>query len=105
MSERVYYAIHYGLDERGYIAYDEATKEATVVLPDPEWTAKVEAYLQAPRTLENATGLNEYETVTVQPLASLDDLKLALTRLWTTTDVQVDWSRPVEIDGVMHFPK
>ena len=35
-----------------------------------------------------------YERLTVKPLESLDNLKLALTRMWEAIDVQVDWSRP-----------
>jgi hypothetical protein len=29
-------------------------------------------------------------------LASVENLKIALTRLWEATQVHVDWSRPVE---------
>ena len=36
---------------------------------------------------------------------SLENLKLALTVMWERTDVQVDWSRPVEIDGEFKFPE
>ena len=39
-------------------------------------------------------GLDTYERLTVKPLESLDNLKLALTRMWEAIDVQVDWSRP-----------
>jgi len=44
--------------------------------------------------IEHATGLDTYERLTVKPLESLDNLKLALTRMWEAIDVQVDWSRP-----------
>ena len=46
-----------------------------------------------------------YETVTVNPAESLENLKLALTVMWERSDVQVDWSRPVEIDGEFKFPE
>ena len=41
-------------------------------------------------------GLDTYQELDIDPLESLGNLKLALTRLWEATEVQVDWSRPVE---------
>ena len=37
MSNVAYYAIHYGVDEKGYIAFNKDNKEMTVVLPDETW--------------------------------------------------------------------
>lgn len=105
MSDIAYYAIHYGVDEKGYIGYNKVNHEVEVVLPAKEWQQKVWDYLHTPQTLEKAIGLDTYETITVDPLASLADLKLALTVMWGRTDVQVDWSRPIEIKGTMHFPE
>lgn len=97
MSASTYYvAIHHGVDETGYIAYDEGTGEAKVSLADPVWQKKVEDYLRGRHMIAHATGLDTYEEVEVSPLASLAALKLALTRMWDAIDVQVDWSRPVE---------
>ncbi|WP_277300823.1 hypothetical protein [Veillonella montpellierensis] len=95
MADTVFHvAIHYGITSNGYIAYNIDTKELTVVLPEQEWADKVKAYLTTEQTIQHAVGLNTYETVTVLPVSSLDNLKLALTRMWTAIEVQVDWSRP-----------
>lgn len=105
MTDIAYYAIHYGVDEKGYIAYNKETKDVTVVLPDEAWQEKVLTYLNTDQEIEKATDLDVYEKVTIDPLASLENLKLALTLMWERTDVQVDWSRPVELDGQLIFPE
>lgn len=87
-------AIHYGVNSNGVLSYDTDTKTVTVDLPEQEWIDKVRAYLNEERAIENATGLDTYERLNVKPLESLDNLKLALTRMWEAIDVQVDWSRP-----------
>ena len=81
-------AIHYGVNSNGFLSYDTETKTVSVDLP------KVIAYLNNEHAIEHATGLDTYERLTVKPLESLDNLKLALTRMWEAIDVQVDWSRP-----------
>ena len=87
-------AIHYGVNSNGFLAYDTDTKIVTIDLPEQEWIDKVHAYLNEEHTIENATGLDTYERVQVKPLESLENFKLALTRMWVAIDVQVDWSRP-----------
>ena len=87
-------AIHYGVNSNGFLSYDTDTKTVTVDLPEQEWVDKVRAYLNEERPIENATGLDTYERLQVKPLDSLDNFKLALTRMWEAIDVQVDWSRP-----------
>lgn len=89
-------AIHYGADDRGYVAYDTETKELSVSLPNQEWADKVSAFLKQDHSIAHAMGLDTYQELDIDPLESLDNLKLALTRLWEATEVQVDWSRPVE---------
>ncbi len=89
-------AIHYGADDRGYVAYDTETKELSVSLPNQEWADKVSAFLKQDHSIAHAMGLDTYQELDVDPLESLGNLKLALTRLWEATEVQVDWSRPVE---------
>lgn len=89
-------AIHYGADDRGYVAYDTETKELSVSLPNQEWADKVSAFLKQDHSIAHAMGLDTYQELDIDPLESLGNLKLALTRLWETTEVQVDWSRPVE---------
>lgn len=87
-------AIHYGVNSNGFLAYDTDTKTVTIDLPEQEWIDKVHAYLNEEHTIENAIGLDTYERVQVKPLESLENFKLALTRMWVAIDVQVDWSRP-----------
>jgi len=78
----------------GFLSYDTEAKTVSVDLPEQEWVDKVIAYLNDEHAIEHATGLDTYERLTVKPLESLDNLKLALTRMWEAIDVQVDWSRP-----------
>ncbi|PQL20300.1 hypothetical protein VEHSUH05_04335 [Veillonella denticariosi JCM 15641] len=87
-------AIHYGNNSNGVLSYDTDTKTVAVDLPEQEWVNKVLAYLNEEHAIENATGLDTYELLNVRPLDSLENLKLALTRMWEAIDVQVDWSRP-----------
>lgn len=87
-------AIHYGVNSNGFLAYDTDTKTVTIDLPEQEWIDKVHAYLNEDHAIEHATGLDTYERLNVKPLESLDNFKLALTRMWEAIDVQVDWSRP-----------
>lgn len=97
MTEQIFsVALHYGADNVGQLTYDEAQKTAVVILPEQEWIEKVQHYLQTEQTINHATGLSTYEKLEIKPLDSLENLKLSLTRLWEATDVQVDWSRPVE---------
>ena len=90
-------AIHYGINSNGFLTYDTEAKTVSVELPEQEWADKVIAYLNDEHAIEHATGLDTYERLNVKPLESLDNLKLALTRMWEAIDVQVDWSRPVLI--------
>lgn len=80
----------------GYVAYDEASKEAAITLAVPEAKALVEAYLAKPVTLDIPVGegIRNFTTVTLEPLASLDNFKTCLTRLWVNTGVRVEWSMP-----------
>ncbi len=87
-------AIHYGINSNGFLFYDTEAKTVSVELPEQEWADKVLAYLNDEHAIEHATGLDTYERLNVKPLESLDNLKLALTRMWEAIDVQVDWSRP-----------
>ena len=78
------------------MAYDTETKELSVSLPNQEWADKVSAFLKQDHSIAHAMGLDTYQELDIDPLESLGNLKLALTRLWEATEVQVDWSRPVE---------
>lgn len=88
-------AIHYE-DDNGYIAYDPVNKSAEIVLESAEKKQEVKRYLAAKHEINvPQDGLMDFHKKIVCPLESLDDFKLALTRLWGETEVYVDWSRPV----------
>lgn len=105
MDQWVYFALHYGDNERGFLQYNKETKEFEVHLPEEQWVQRVKEYLTKIHTIKHATGLNTYDELTIEPLSSLDNLKLALTRMWENNKVQVDWGIPVEINGEFRFPE
>lgn len=81
----------------GYAEYDEDTKTAKVEIEGaPEAVARVEEFLSKPQTLDlpGEHGIREFETFTLDPLASLQNFKTVMTRLWVATDVRVEWSMP-----------
>ena len=80
----------------GYVEYDSENKQAEVVLSIPEAKAKVEKFLSEKLTLDVQEGdtVRQFVTKTLEPLASLENFKICLTRLWFNTDVSVEWSMP-----------
>jgi hypothetical protein len=40
--------------------------------------------------------LRDFTKEKIQPLSSMENFKLTLTRIWESTDIYVDWSRPVD---------
>lgn len=80
----------------GFAEYDEATKTAAVTLPVLEARAAVEEFLRSPLTLDLPAGetIRDFATKTLMPLASLENFKTCLTRLWGRTGVRVEWSMP-----------
>lgn len=89
-------AISYQKD-LGYIEYDAETKKITVHLANAEGKKLAEDYLKISHDIRVPhKTLMDFTTVTVNPAADEESLKLALTRLWNETKVQVDWSRPVD---------
>ena len=79
------------------IEYDPETKTVKVVLDNAQKREEVEAYFKQARILPHAlTTLREFERLEIQPLDSLEKFKLALSELWVTTEVLVDWSRPAD---------
>lgn len=80
----------------GYVEYNEDTKSATVTLPVEEAKAAVEKFLATPLTLDVPQGetIRDFVTKTLDPLSSLDNFKVCLTRLWGPTGVRVEWSMP-----------
>ncbi|WIW70461.1 hypothetical protein [Anaerosinus gibii] len=91
-------AVHFE-EDNGYIEYDIQAKTVNVVLKTPEKKAEVEAYLTASHEINVPKDtLMDFEKRVIQPLNSLEELKLALTRMWDATEVYVDWSRPVGVE-------
>lgn len=89
-------AIHCN-EDLGYIEYAIDSKTAKVVLHDPAKKAEAEAFLDAAHEFQIPhETLRDFTTETIQPLSSLENFKLTLTRIWESTDIYVDWSRPVE---------
>ena len=80
----------------GFVEYNEATKTATVTLPVEEAKLAVEKFLATPLTLDIPQGetIRDFVTKTLEPLASLENFKVFLTRLWGQTGVRVEWSMP-----------
>lgn len=96
MADNFRVAISYQKD-LGYIEYDAVAKKATVHLANDEGKKLTEDYLAEPHDIRVPhQTLMDFTTVTVDPQADVASLKLALTRLWNHTKVQVDWSRPVD---------
>ena len=94
--ENVYsVAIHFE-EDKGYIEYDMQSKQVNVVLKTAAKKAEVEAYLAKTHEINVPKDtLMDFEKRVVVPLNSLEELKIALTRMWDATEVYVDWSRPV----------
>jgi hypothetical protein len=89
-------AIHYG-KSFGRIEYDPSTKTATVILDNSAKRKAVEDYLRQSRIMPHAREtLLDLERLEIKPLDSVETFKLALTNLWETTEVLVDWSRPAD---------
>ena len=68
----------------GYIEYDPDTKSAAVHLGVEEPRAAVEKYLAEPHTFKVCVGptIRDFQEVTLQPLESLENFQLCLTRMW-----------------------
>ena len=80
----------------GYIVYDLESKKASVMLAAQDAKNKIEEYLKKPVTMDIALGatIRDFKTVTVNPLESVETFKAAMTRLWNSTGVRVEWSMP-----------
>ena len=81
----------------GYIEYDAAAKKVQVVLDDEAVIHNVEEFFAEKHEVRIPhENLRDFTTETIEPLKDIPSFKLALTPLWATTGVHVDWSRPVE---------
>lgn len=89
-------AIHYNLNY-GYIEYDLPAKSARVVLNHPAKVKAVETFLKTKLRIQVPhKTVHDFALRELCHLDTLEDLKLALTRLWEYTEVLVDWSRPLD---------
>ncbi|VBB06919.1 Hypothetical protein LUCI_2159 [Lucifera butyrica] len=96
MSNQFKVGIRTAKDEYGYIVYDLDNKTVQVVLANEKARQDVENYLAGTYVIPSADQtLLDFQETTVEPTSSLDNLKLALTRMWGKTGVYVDWSHPV----------
>ncbi len=96
MAENFSVAISYG-ENLGYVEYDAANQKINVVLGDEIGKRKAEEFLAQVHEIEIPhETLLDFTVEKINPQAGVEDLKLALTRLWEATGVHVDWSRPVE---------
>lgn len=81
----------------GYIEYDDQNKTASVVLDNEEGRALAEKFLHTiHEILIPHETLLDFTRESIDPLASVENFKVALTKLWEATGIHVDWSRPVE---------
>ena len=84
-------------DALGYIEYDLNDKTAQVTLANDDGKHKAEDFLhQVHEIAIPHETLLDFTAEQIDPLASVDNFKIALTRLWEATGVHVDWSRPVD---------
>ncbi len=89
-------AIHHNSDH-GYLEYNPETKKVKVFLEDIQKKTAVENYLASKHLINVARdNLLDFIEKEVDPLADVDSLKIALTRMWSAIRVYVDWSRPVD---------
>ena len=96
-------AISYG-DDLGYIDYDKENKTAKVTLASDEGKQKTEEFLSEVHDIEVPhETLLDFTVEKIEPLESVENFQLTLTRLWEATGVHVDWSRPV--DYVKQHPR
>ena len=96
-------AISYG-DDLGYIDYDKENKTAKVTLASDEGKQKTEEFLSEVHNIEVPhETLLDFTVEKIEPLESVENFQLTLTKLWEATGVHVDWSRPV--DYVKQHPR
>jgi hypothetical protein len=97
MEKNYRVAIHYN-EDLGYIEYDLAAKKINITLPNSKMKAIAEEYFAKPHEISVPhETLRDFTKTVINPSNSLEEFKLALTRLWGTTEIHVDWSRPVDL--------
>ena len=84
-------------DNLGYVEYNAAEKKINVVLNDEEGKKKTEDFLSQVHVIaiphETLLDFTEEE---ITPTSDVESFQIVMTRLWESTGVHVDWSRPVD---------
>lgn len=97
MSQDYKVSINKG-DKYGYIAYNEESKQVSVVLDDAQTKSEIQEYLAQPHLIREPKSGSTIDFFEAEYLAarSKHDLQIVLTRMWKTIHVHVNWSIPVE---------
>lgn len=97
MNEEIFKVVlHTDGGAYGWVEYNGGQHSITVSLSDEVKKKAVEDYLNSRHTIKTAQqDLRAFKEVDVLPADSLENFKLALTRMWESTGVYVAWSRPV----------
>lgn len=82
-------------DQDGYVAYDTTSKKVRVVFADESIRQLVEDYLRTEHKINVAQTLIDFKEMIINPCESLENFKIALTRMWGKTGVLVQWSKPI----------
>ena len=97
MSDTIYSVAVSCRDSIGWVEYDIENKTVKVCLDDAKAVEDAEKFLTTEHEIRVPhETLRDFSPVKVNPLADVESFQLALTRLWESTDVHVDWSRPVD---------
>ena len=97
MSDKIYSVAVSCRQAVGWVEYDTEAKTVKVFLDDAKAVADAEKFLSEKHIIDIPhETLRDFSKEEIDPLANLESFQLVLTRLWENTDVQVDWSRPVD---------
>ena len=79
--------------KKGFVHYNEQTKEITVELPDEVVKKKVENYLSTRRVfrIPESNRLDDFRENYAYPFENVTYFKLAMSTLYNNTNVWVDW--------------
>ena len=84
-------------NDLGYVDYDEENKSITVTLANDEGKSLTEKFLNEVHDIKVPhQTLLDFTIEKIDPHESIKNFQLAMTKLWESTGVHVDWSRPVD---------
>lgn len=96
MGTKYEVAIQYQKD-LGYVTYDEDAKSIVVTLANDEGKKRAEDFLAKSHVIGVPQDtIRNFKEEHIEAKDSLRNFQLVMTRLWETTDVHVDWSRPID---------